>query len=214
MTTTMLTFRELGPDDTAVLDAVFAGLSPLSRYLRFHNGSPAMLPSTRSALAAVDGRRHVAVAAFADGGPVGIARLVAMGSAQADLAVEVVDGWQHRGLGGRLVRAVLATGRRAGFTEVSADVLTDNVPMLRLLARLFPVRTTTVDGPETRIHAVLEDTMFIETRTVQHRDDLLAEARDRRLAREGRPTRERRPRRPVLTRLFPALGGVARGGAA
>ena len=76
MTTPMLTVRELGPHDGAVLDTVFAGLSTLSRFRRFHGAMPRMPSSTRTLLAAVDGRRHMALGAFAGPEPVGIARLV------------------------------------------------------------------------------------------------------------------------------------------
>ncbi len=48
MTTPMLTVRELGPHDGAVLDTVFAGLSTLSRFRRFHGAMPRMPSSARS----------------------------------------------------------------------------------------------------------------------------------------------------------------------
>ncbi len=42
-----VTLRELGPGETDVLDAVFAGLSPHSRSLRFHGATPRMTGAVR-----------------------------------------------------------------------------------------------------------------------------------------------------------------------
>lgn len=215
-----VTLRELGPGEVDVLDAVFAGLSETSRYRRFHGGVPRLSRGTRAALAAVDGRRHLAVAAFAGGEPIGIARLVALTGARpgrAELAVEVVDAWQGRGVGTRLVAAVLALGADAGFDEVVADVLSDNGPILRLLAALLPARTTRTHGPETRVTARLEGTPPMTppaTPDEARRAELLAAADRHRLARAAaRPARKRRPGRPLVTHLrprrVPAVGGDA-----
>ncbi|MCE0766833.1 GNAT family N-acetyltransferase [Pseudonocardia kujensis] len=130
---------ELGPGRFDVLDAVVGALSPTSRYLRFHTPAPRPTPDVREALAAVDGRSHIAVAAFtADGRPVGIARLVAVADGPSDLAVEVVDEWQGRGIGARLVRSVVELGRAAGHRAVHADVLAENVAAQALFFTVFP----------------------------------------------------------------------------
>ena len=136
MTTPMLTVRELGPHDAGVLDTVFAGLSTLSRFRRFHGAMPRMPSSTRTLLAAVDGRMHMALGAFVGPEPIGIARLIAIGPGRAELAVEVVDEWQGNGIGARLVR------------EVVAAVLAENAAMRRVLALTFPELLVTSSGPE------------------------------------------------------------------
>jgi GNAT superfamily N-acetyltransferase len=146
--TETLTVRELGPHDGSVLDAVFAGLTTLSRFRRFHGAMPRMPATVRAHLAAVDGRGHIAVAAFVDGEPAGIARLIAVGPGRADLAVEVVDARQGRGIGARLVREVVAIGRARGISEVVAEVLAENVAMRRVLAATFPHLVATETGPE------------------------------------------------------------------
>jgi RimJ/RimL family protein N-acetyltransferase len=148
LTTPMLTVRELGVHDGAVLDTVFAGLSPASRFRRFHGAMPRMPATTRARLAAVDGRGHIALGAFVDGEPVGIARLILVGPGRADLAVEVVDDWQGYGIGARLVREVVALGRSRGVAEVVAEVLAENTAMRRLLASTFPELLVTHAGPE------------------------------------------------------------------
>ena len=142
------TVRELGPDDGAVLDAVFAGLSTLSRFRRFHGAMPRMSARTRASLVAVDGRTHIALGAFVGAEPVGIARLIVDGPGRADLAVEVVDAWQGNGIGARLVGEVVALGRARGITEVVAEVLAENTAMRRVLALTFPELVVARTGPE------------------------------------------------------------------
>jgi GNAT superfamily N-acetyltransferase len=140
--------RELGPGEFDVLDAVFAGLSPASRFNRFHAGIPRMLPSVRTALAAVDGCRHIAVAAYVDDEPIGIARLIAVRGGPSDLAVEVVDRWQGCGIGTRLVLAVVERARAVGHTVVEAEIMAENQAVRRLIERVFPEATATVHHSE------------------------------------------------------------------
>ena len=140
--------RELGPGEFDVLDAVFAGLSPGSRFRRFHAASPRMLPAVRDALAAVDGCRHIAVAAYVDDVPVGIARLIAARDRPCDIAVEVVDRWQGRGIGTRLVLAVVERARTLGHTVVEANILVENRAVRQFIDRVFPAATSTMDRAE------------------------------------------------------------------
>jgi len=147
-----------------VLDTVFAGLSDHSRYLRFHGATPRLTRAVRTKLAAVDGRRHIAVAAFGpDGAPIGIARLISLGLRDAELALEVVDTWQGCGVGRRLLRAVAARGREEGYSRLVADVLTENTGMRVLLASVLPIVTVEAQGHETTLTADL--TVGSSTRT-------------------------------------------------
>lgn len=151
-----VTLRELGRDEVDVLDAVFAGLSDHSRYLRFHGATPRLTRAVRTKLAAVDGRRHIAVAAFGpDGAPIGIARLISLGLRDAELAIEVVDTWQGCGVGRRLLRTVAARGREEGYSRLVADVLTENTGMRVLLASVLPIVTVETEGHETTLTADL-----------------------------------------------------------
>jgi GNAT superfamily N-acetyltransferase len=148
--------RELGPGRFDVLDAVVEALSPTSRYRRFHTPAPRPTPQVREALAAVDGRSHIAVAAFTDDGrPVGIARLIEVAGGPSELAVEVVDGWQGRGIGARLVRSVVGRGRAAGHRAVYADVLAENVAAQALFLSVFPAAVAVPAGHEVGFAAEL-----------------------------------------------------------
>ena len=143
---TGLDLRELGPGEADVLDAVFAGLSPRSRHLRFHAPVSRLTPDVRQRLLAVDGHRHVAVAAFAAGSPVGIVRLIAADGVRAELSIEVVDAWQGRGAGRSLLLAARARATELGLRELAAEVLVENRPAQALLGAVFPGSRSTWCG--------------------------------------------------------------------
>lgn len=128
--------RPLGPGETEPLLAVFDQLSAASRFDRYLAGVP-RLPSTMlKALAAVDGHDHVAWLASVAGQPAGIARYVRVGAASAEVAFEVADAHQGRGLGTALLDTITTVASAHGVRRVQATVLPTNAPSLRLLARL------------------------------------------------------------------------------
>ena len=51
------------------------------------------------------------------------------------MAFAVVDQHQGRGIGGALMRHLAAIARGAGLRELVAEVLPDNVPMLRVFEK-------------------------------------------------------------------------------
>lgn len=141
--------RELVPDDVHVLHAVFDGLSPRSRYLRYQTAAPDLSPSTVRALSTPDGRDHLALGAFEDVRPIGIARLFGLGGGRAELAVEVVDNRQGCGIGTRLMRAVRDRAAQLGHRMLVAEVLADNHGMHALVHREFPGAIARRYGAET-----------------------------------------------------------------
>ena len=149
--------RELGPGEQQVLDVVFAGLSDRSRYLRFHSPVPRLVPAVGRALAAVDGHRHVALVAVVGREPIGIARCIDLGSGRAELAVEVVDAWHGRGVGTLLLHALRARALAAGWRELSAEVLAENVAVRALLRKVFPLQGVARDGAELTLTLPLVD---------------------------------------------------------
>jgi GNAT superfamily N-acetyltransferase len=152
-----LEVRELGAGDGQVLDVVFAGLSAQSRYLRFHSPVSRLTAGARRSLMALDGRDHVALAAFVDGRPIGIVRIVVRDDGRMELAVEVVDAWHGRGVGSCLVRAARDRAVELGHRELVAEVLTENHAMRAVVRRVFPIARTTRVGPELTIVLPLHD---------------------------------------------------------
>jgi RimJ/RimL family protein N-acetyltransferase len=154
--------RELVPNDVHVLHAVFDGLSPRSRYLRYQTVVPDLSPSTVRALATPNGRDHIALGAFEDMRPIGIARLFGLGGGRAELAVEVVDDRQGCGTGTRLVRAARDRAAQLGHRMLVAEVLADNHRMHALLRREFPGAIARRHGAETTYQLPVADPAALE----------------------------------------------------
>jgi len=138
LNTSVIELRELDASDGDVLDDVFAGLSDESRFLRYLTPMPTLHPQARRVLTSVDGSTHVAVAAFADGRAIGLARVIGLGGHRAELAVEVVDAWQGRGVGTRLGHWIRDRASALGFTELVAETSAGNSSAQALTRKVFP----------------------------------------------------------------------------
>ena len=141
--------RPLGLHDGAAMQAFVRGLSWGARVARFF--APVNELSARQlqrvlscgaagaglSLAALDGQgrivAHGQYAVDADG--------------TAEFAIVVSDAWQGRGLGERLVAALLEHARNAGVTVFRGVTLADNGPM-RLLARKLGFAFKRDDDPQ------------------------------------------------------------------
>ena len=144
MRSARVALRPLTPDNGAAVDAVFAGLSSRSRYLRFHTPVPRLTAAMRAALLDLDGHDRVALVAevrrpgLRARHPVGIARMYRTGPGEAELAVAVVDAWQGRGIGRSLLTELGALARDLGYERLFGLVLPENGAVVRLLQRVFP----------------------------------------------------------------------------
>jgi GNAT superfamily N-acetyltransferase len=117
-----LRIRPLRPAEDAPLRRVFEGLSPRSRYLRYQRAAPVLSAATVRALVDLAPGSHVALAAEVDGEPVGIARWIrhrsgdpAGDATHAEIALEVIDAAQGRGIGRRLTAAAARSALDAGI---------------------------------------------------------------------------------------------------
>jgi GNAT superfamily N-acetyltransferase len=128
--------RPLAGGEVSVLETVFEGLSRRSRRQRFLVPMPRLPSGHRRALADVDGDRHVAWVALVDGEPVGICRYVRTAPDAAELAFEVVDAQQGRGIASVLVDAVTTVARSRGITWMEALVEPGNLASEAVLARV------------------------------------------------------------------------------
>ena len=146
-----VSIRELGPGDGDVVDVVFAGLSAHSRYLRFQAPVAELSAATRRRLTALDGRTHVALAAFTQGRPIGIVRIIDLGDGRGELAVEVVDRWQGCAVGTQLLQAARDRAAELGYRELVGEMLTVNAAAHAALRRVFPVTRVRRHGSELTI---------------------------------------------------------------
>lgn len=125
-----------GGDRAAVLE-VFEGMSERSRRLRFHGPKPRLRDVEIDSLVDVGrgGREAVAAIDLVTGGVVGTARFVRDVSdpRSAEVAFEVVDHCQRRGVGRRLMAELMSLARREGIERFHASVVPGNEPALALL---------------------------------------------------------------------------------
>ena len=150
-----LMVRPLVPNDLMALTDMFGHLSERSSYLRFFTHGEAGRRAELEYLATVDGHRRVALVAGFGAQIIGIARYHLGDDGVADVAVCVVDGWQHHGVGLRLMRALVAHARTQGLTALRVSMLADNHDAVRLVRRLAPAGRLSLD------HGVLEATLPI-----------------------------------------------------
>ncbi len=131
--------RALKPDDRADLVAAVGRTSTQSLYRRFFGARRNFTEQEIAYYLNVDFVHHVALVAVAeeDGRPVivGGARYVVIQPGKAEVAFAVVDQHHGQGIGAALLRHLAAIAREAGLKELIAEVLPDNVPMLKVLER-------------------------------------------------------------------------------
>ncbi len=147
--------RPLRNGDVDTVRAVFERLGERSRRARFNGPKPRLGTADAAYLATVDTTRHALVAYLeGDPRPVAIARLVRDGHS-AEVAFEVADEHQQRGIGSALTAELLADARAAGVTEVTALVSSDNRAAVALLRRVVDALDVRFEGPELSIRAAL-----------------------------------------------------------
>ena len=147
--------RPLRSGDTATVQAVFERLGEESRRTRF-NGPKWRLGEKELRWLAMVGPSHHALVAWVDGDaePVAIARLVRLGGS-AEIAFEVADAYQDRGIGSALAGLLVADACAAGIREVTALVRSDNPAALAVLRRTLGRLEVRMEGPELLVRAPL-----------------------------------------------------------
>ena len=128
---------------------VFAGLSERSRRLRFLGSKPRLLERDVEWLADVGccGREAVVAVDQATGATVGLARFVRdVDAPEAEIAFEVVDDWQGRGLGKRLVAELRALALGQGILRFRALIAHGNRPAFALVRGLGDELARRYDG--------------------------------------------------------------------
>ncbi len=156
---TRLRLRPLSSDDRDGVAALFARLSPESRYRRFLSPKRELTPRELAYLTDIDHIHHDAFAATdeRDGSIVGVGRYVHVADRPkvADLAVEVTDELQNMGIGSALARRMVQRARDNGFALLTATTLWENRPA-RALLRRFEFRAQARHGSEIELELKLD----------------------------------------------------------
>jgi GNAT superfamily N-acetyltransferase len=131
--------RAFRPGDRADLEAVIPRISSRSLYRRFFTVKRRFSEREREFFLNVDFVDHVALMAWAqeEGRSVivGGGRYVVVEPGKAEVAFVVIDQHQGRGIGAALMRHLAAIARAAGLRELIAEVLEENMPMLKVFEK-------------------------------------------------------------------------------
>ncbi|MDO8388867.1 MAG: GNAT family N-acetyltransferase [Actinomycetota bacterium] len=144
--TPLIVTREgLPADFDRYFEEGFAALGQESRHMRFFTPVHDLPEPVLQRLRDIDGTINGAIIAFdaalrdddthPEGKPVGVARWMGSANGPPELSVTVIDEYQGRGVGSRMMDAMLVLGRKRGVRRMIADVLRENVPMRALINR-------------------------------------------------------------------------------
>jgi L-amino acid N-acyltransferase YncA len=151
--------RAVRPEDKPLFVAGWSQLSDASVYTRFLAARSSLSVDELAFFTEIDHVDHEAIGAMdpESGQGVGVARYVRELARPhvAEAAVTVVDAWQHRGLGGKLLRRLCARATENRIKIFSASLLAANDAMLTLFERLGEITVTRRDGPTLEIDVEL-----------------------------------------------------------
>ncbi len=156
--TARLRIRALEPTDIHLLSDLYDGLSPRSRFLRFMSPIRKLPDSALEHLANIDHDRHEALGAFDRSGLVASAHWFRSqhNPSRAELAIEVSDHYQRRGVGSKLLRLLGRRARTEGIVEFGATVLAENTAAIGLLrATGWPLASMS-EGPELTVAMAID----------------------------------------------------------
>ena len=130
--------RALRPQDRDGLTSAVARVGKESLYRRFFAGKREFSEKEVSFFVDVDFVNHVALVAVVKEGQatiVGGGRYVVVRPGQAEVAFAVIDEYQGQGIGAALMRHLGAIARHSGLRELIAEVLSENVAMLKVFEK-------------------------------------------------------------------------------
>jgi acetyltransferase len=149
-----LTLRHIASTDAAKEQAFVHGLSRASSYLRFHGTIKDLSKKDLKNFTEPDSRNAVALIVLCSGKEgeeeIGVARYVIdPDRANCEFAIVVADAWQKRGIGTRLMNALIKHLQVSGIKQISGSVLKNNSAMLTFIKQMGFEETDTPDDPST-----------------------------------------------------------------
>ena len=135
----LMEIRALKPDDKDELIAAVKRIGAQSLYRRFFGVKRDFTEKEVAFFLNIDFIHHVALVAVVDEGGkptiVGGGRYVTIERGKAEIAFAVIDRYQGQGIGTALMRQLATIARDAGLTELIAEVLPENLPMLKVFEK-------------------------------------------------------------------------------
>jgi acetyltransferase len=149
--------RPLRPDDIDRELRFLEALSPQTIYLRVQYAASEPPRRDIERLLDLDYRDRLALGAIVSAPPddalVGVCRYARVeGTARAECAIVVADGWQGRGLGTELMRALAEAAKARGIRVLEGTTLADNRRLTEWARRFgFSTRTEPHSGGLVRV---------------------------------------------------------------
>jgi acetyltransferase len=148
---TDITIRPIRPEDAGIEQSFVKGLSSQSKYFRFMRSLNELTQEMLVRFTQLDYHRELALIAVLeqDGREteLGVARYIINPDGQScEFALVVADAWQGKGIGSRLMQALMEAARQRGLNEMNGEILASNHNMLHLMTSLgFSLRASGED---------------------------------------------------------------------
>jgi acyl-CoA synthetase (NDP forming)/RimJ/RimL family protein N-acetyltransferase len=128
--------RPITPDDAQRLIDFYARVSDESKYYRFFAPYPVLSERDVKRFTEVDHHKRVGFVVTRGQDIVAIGRYDAIDERTAEVAFLVQDSYQGKGLGQLLLEHLAQSGRERGYHRFVAEVLPDNVRMIRVFREM------------------------------------------------------------------------------
>jgi acetyltransferase len=146
-----VTLRPIRPEDAEMEKAFVCSLSAESRYFRFMNTIKELSPALLVRFTQIDYDRDMAFIAVEDDRAIGISRYATNPDGEScEFALVIAEDWKRRGLGSRMMRALIEVARARGLKRMIGHVLAENHAMLALCGGLGFALSTGGEGPMVR----------------------------------------------------------------
>ncbi len=158
---TDLTIRPIRPEDAELVQAFVRNLSEESRFFRFMNSMEELSQTMLVRFTQIDYSREMAlIAVTEDHGKeveVGVARFAINPDGEScEFALVIADHMHGKGLGQKLLTALMEAARSKGLKLIEGEVLRNNSSMLHLMERLsFDIQTSAEDDSIKVVRKVL-----------------------------------------------------------
>jgi len=156
-----ITIRPIRPEDAELVQGFVHNLSEESRYFRFMNSVQELSQEMLVRFTQIDYSREMALIAVTEEHgkevEIGVARFSTNPDGEScEFALVVADSMHGKGLGQKLMMAVMDAARSKGLRVIEGEVLRNNADMLHLMDRLgFKVETSAEDENIKSVRKVL-----------------------------------------------------------
>ncbi|MDX1334159.1 MAG: bifunctional acetate--CoA ligase family protein/GNAT family N-acetyltransferase [Gammaproteobacteria bacterium] len=145
--------RPIKPEDANIEQDFVRNLSEQSRFFRFMRVMQELTPEMLARFTQIDYDREMAFIALSDGPTgtteLGVCRYVTNPDwDSAEFALVVADAYQGKGIGTKLMQALMTTAKNRGLKMLEGEVLTQNRPMRGLMSKLGFVEEPVPDDDE------------------------------------------------------------------